>query len=63
MPSTPLILVGGTPVPVEAPPELTPHLEINQEEIGALSGISRQHANQRLRRLEQQGLPQLEYAV
>jgi CRP/FNR family cyclic AMP-dependent transcriptional regulator len=27
-------------------PDLTPHLEITQEEIGALSGISRQNANQ-----------------
>jgi CRP/FNR family cyclic AMP-dependent transcriptional regulator len=42
-------------------PDLTPHLEITQEEIGALSGISRQNANQCLRRLEQEGLLRLEY--
>src|SRR4029077_2833486 len=42
-------------------PDLTPHLEITQEEIGALSGISRQNANQCLKRLEQQGLLRLEY--
>jgi CRP-like cAMP-binding protein len=35
------------------------HLEITQEEIGALSGISRQNANQCLKRLEKEGL--LEY--
>ena len=33
-------------------PDLTRHLEITQEEIGALSGISRQNANQCLKRLE-----------
>jgi CRP-like cAMP-binding protein len=37
------------------------HLEITQEEIGALSGISRQNANQCLKRLENQGLLRLEY--
>ena len=42
-------------------PDLTPHLEITQEEIGALSGISRQNANQCLKRLEKQGLLRLEY--
>jgi CRP/FNR family cyclic AMP-dependent transcriptional regulator len=42
-------------------PELTRHLEITQEEIGALSGISRQNANQCLKRLEKQGLLRLEY--
>src|SRR6202050_3122687 len=42
-------------------PELTPHLEVTQEEIGALSGISRQNANQCLKRLEKQGLLRLEY--
>jgi len=42
-------------------PDLTPHLEITQEEIGALSGISRQNANQCLRRLEKEGLLRLEY--
>ncbi|SHL51238.1 cAMP-binding domain of CRP or a regulatory subunit of cAMP-dependent protein kinases [Bradyrhizobium lablabi] len=42
-------------------PDLTPHLEITQEEIGALSGMSRQNANQCLKKLEQQGLLRLEY--
>ena len=42
-------------------PELTLHLEITQEEIGALSGISRQNANQCLKRLEREGLLRLEY--
>ena len=42
-------------------PGLTRHLEITQEEIGALSGISRQNANQCLKRLEKQGLLRLEY--
>jgi CRP/FNR family transcriptional regulator, cyclic AMP receptor protein len=42
-------------------PDLTPHLEITQEEIGALSGISRQNANQCLKRLEKEGLLRLEY--
>ncbi len=42
-------------------PDLTRHLEITQEEIGALSGISRQNANQCLRRLEKEGLLRLEY--
>ena len=42
-------------------PDLTPHLEITQEEIGALSGISRQTANQCLKRLEKEGLLRLEY--
>jgi len=42
-------------------PELTRHLEITQEEVGALSGISRQNANQCLKRLEKQGLLRLEY--
>ena len=42
-------------------PDLTPHLEITQEEIGALSGISRQNANQCLKRLEREGLLRLEY--
>ena len=37
------------------------HLEITQEEIGALSGISRQNANQCLKRLEKEGLLRLEY--
>jgi CRP/FNR family transcriptional regulator, cyclic AMP receptor protein len=42
-------------------PDLTRHLEITQEEIGALSGISRQNANQCLKRLEAMGLLRLEY--
>ena len=42
-------------------PDLTRHLEITQEEIGALSGISRQNANQCLKRLEKAGLLRLEY--
>jgi CRP/FNR family transcriptional regulator, cyclic AMP receptor protein len=42
-------------------PEGTRHLEITQKEIGALSGISRQNANQCLKRLEKDGLLRLEY--
>jgi CRP-like cAMP-binding protein len=42
-------------------PDLSRHLEITQEEIGALSGISRQNANQCLKKLEKQGLLRLEY--
>jgi CRP/FNR family cyclic AMP-dependent transcriptional regulator len=42
-------------------PDVTPHLEITQEEIGAISGISRQNANRCLRTLEQEGLLRLEY--
>jgi CRP/FNR family transcriptional regulator, cyclic AMP receptor protein len=42
-------------------PDVTRHLEITQEEIGALAGISRQNANQCLRRLEKEGLMRLEY--
>ena len=42
-------------------PEMNRHLEITQEEIGALSGISRQNANQCLKRLEREGLLRLEY--
>ena len=42
-------------------PDLNRHLEIRQEEIGALSGISRQNANQCLKRLEREGLLRLEY--
>jgi CRP-like cAMP-binding protein len=38
-------------------PDLSHHLEITQEEIGALSGISRQNANQCLK----EGLLRLEY--
>ena len=43
-------------------PDLTRHLEITQEEIGALSGISRQNANQCLKKLEKEGLLRLEYS-
>jgi CRP/FNR family transcriptional regulator, cyclic AMP receptor protein len=42
-------------------PDTTLHLDITQEEIGALSGISRQNANQCLNRLEKDGLLRLEY--
>jgi CRP/FNR family cyclic AMP-dependent transcriptional regulator len=42
-------------------PDLNRHLEITQEEIGALSGISLQNANQCLKRLEKEGLLRLEY--
>ncbi|MET0907655.1 MAG: Crp/Fnr family transcriptional regulator [Bradyrhizobiaceae bacterium] len=37
------------------------HLDITQEEIGAISGISRQKANQCLQTLEKEGLLRLEY--
>ncbi len=37
------------------------HLKITQEEIGAISGISRQKANQCLQTLEKQGLLRIEY--
>jgi CRP/FNR family cyclic AMP-dependent transcriptional regulator len=37
------------------------HLKITQEEIGAISGISRQNANQCLQTLERQGLLRIEY--
>lgn len=42
-------------------PDVTRHLEITQEEIGAISGISRQNANRCLKTLEQEGLLRLEY--
>lgn len=42
-------------------PDLTRHLDITQEEIGALSGISRQNTNQCLKRLEKEGILRLEY--
>ena len=42
-------------------PDLNRHLEVTQEEIGALTGISRQNANQCLKRLEREGLLRLEY--
>lgn len=42
-------------------PDGARHLEITQEELGALSGISRQNANQCLKTLEREGLLRLEY--
>jgi CRP-like cAMP-binding protein len=42
-------------------PNTTLHLDVTQEEIGALSGLSRQNANQCLKRLEQEGLLRLDY--
>jgi len=42
-------------------PNTTRHLEITQEEIGALSGLSRQNANQCLKTLEREGLLRVEY--
>lgn len=42
-------------------PDVTRHLAITQEEWGALSGMSRQHANQCLKVLEKAGLLKLEY--
>jgi len=42
-------------------PDTTRHLEVTQEEIGALTGISRQNANQCLKKLEKEGLLRLEY--
>jgi CRP/FNR family transcriptional regulator, cyclic AMP receptor protein len=42
-------------------PDVSRHLEVTQEEIGALTGISRQNANQCLKRLEKEGLLRLEY--
>jgi CRP-like cAMP-binding protein len=44
-------------------PDLSLHLDITQEEIGALSGISRQNANQCLKRLEKEGLLRLNMVV
>jgi CRP-like cAMP-binding protein len=37
-------------------PGVGPHIEISQEEIGHLSGLSRQHVNKALHLLEQRGL-------
>lgn len=37
-------------------PGVSPHIEISQEEIGHLSGLSRQHVNKALHLLEQRGL-------
>jgi CRP/FNR family transcriptional regulator, cyclic AMP receptor protein len=42
-------------------PDTTRHLDITQEEIGALTGISRQNANQCLKKLERQAMLKLEY--
>jgi CRP-like cAMP-binding protein len=42
-------------------PDSARYLDITQEEIGALSGISRQSANQCLKALEREGLLRLEY--
>lgn len=42
-------------------PNTTLHLDVTQEEIGALSGLSRQNANQCLKRLEREGLLRLDY--
>ena len=42
-------------------PNPTRHLEITQEEIGALSGASRQNANRCLKQLEEEGLLRIEY--
>ena len=42
-------------------PDKTRHLEITQEEVGALSGMSRQNANQCLKRLEKEGMLRLDY--
>jgi CRP/FNR family cyclic AMP-dependent transcriptional regulator len=44
-------------------PGLGRRLEISQEELGLLAGISRQRANQALKVLEQQGLVRMEYGV
>lgn len=42
-------------------PDHSRHLDITQEELGAISGISRQNANQCLKTLEQEGLLRVEY--
>jgi CRP/FNR family transcriptional regulator, cyclic AMP receptor protein len=42
-------------------PGIDRKLEVSQEEIGYLSGISRQRVNLALRKLQQAGLPQVEY--
>ncbi|MBY4896605.1 Crp/Fnr family transcriptional regulator [Cupriavidus sp. AU9028] len=44
-------------------PGIGTRLEISQEEIGLLAGISRQRANQALKVLEQQGLVRVDYGV
>lgn len=42
-------------------PEPGPHVDLNQGEIGLLSGVSRQRANAALHRLQAQGLLRLEH--
>ncbi len=42
-------------------PGVGPKLQVSQEEIGNLSGISRQRVNQALQALEQEGLLRVEY--
>jgi CRP/FNR family cyclic AMP-dependent transcriptional regulator len=42
-------------------PGLGPQLQISQQEIGYLVGLSRQRANQSLRTLEKAGLLRVEY--
>jgi len=42
-------------------PNATRHLEITQEEIGALAGLSRQNANRCLKTLDKEGLICLDY--
>ncbi|MCK9916156.1 Crp/Fnr family transcriptional regulator [Microbacteriaceae bacterium K1510] len=41
--------------------ELSPHLDISQEELGLLSGMSRQMANKSLHILEQKGMLRIEH--
>lgn len=42
-------------------PGVGPHIEISQEEIGHLSGLSRQHVNKALHLLEDRGLLRVDY--
>jgi CRP-like cAMP-binding protein len=42
-------------------PGFGPHIEISQEEIGNLSGLSRQHVNKALHLLEDRGLLRVDY--
>ena len=42
-------------------PDMSRHLDITQEELGAISGISRQNTNQCLKALEKEGLLRVEY--
>jgi CRP-like cAMP-binding protein len=44
-------------------PGIDRKLEVSQEEIGYLSGISRQRVNQALRKLQQAGLLKVEYGA